>query len=333
LSGQKNCYEIDNSFDLGFNRSVPRKLLLFSALIASCTTPPDQVVLAKVGKEKIRAVELAKAFSEKADLYGEDLLKDPEGNLVVKKQLLNGLIEKRLLLQAVREKNISLSSEEEKSLRDRLQSGYGEGELEKVLAEKGIPLDEWLREQKEKFLIEKLIDREVYAAIRPAEEEIGEYYQKHRARFREPDRIRCRHIVTSKEEKAKKIFSLLEKGENFAAVAQKYSESPDREKGGDLGYIARGEYPAIFEQACFSLATGQTSDVIPSEYGFHLFRVVDKKPGRQLSLKEATPGIVARLQEEKGREALRRWLDDLHRNRKIAIDEEALKEVPLGGES
>lgn len=308
------------------------KILSLSVLLtflASCTTPPDQVVLARIEKEKVRVADLKKVFGEQADQYGEDLLGDPEGNFVVKKTLLNGLIERRLLLQIAREKNIVLTPEEEKLLINQLKSGYNEGELERILEEKRISLSDWLGQQKEKRLIEKLIEQEVTSHIQPDEPEIQEYYNKYRPRFREPDRVRCRHIVTNKQEKAKTILSLLEKGENFAAVAKKYSESPDRERGGDLGFISRGDYPTIFEQACFTLASGQTSDVIASEYGFHIFRVVDKKPGRQLSLKEATPRIVAELKEEKGRKALSEWLDQLHRNHKIAIDEEALKEVVL----
>ena len=306
--------------------TVPLFWFLLALLLSSCTTPPDQVVLAKVGREKIPAAELQRIFSEQADLYGEDLLSDPEGNFAVKKKLLNSLVEKRLLLQIAHEKKISLTPEEEQSVVKRLTSGYNSGELEKILEGKKILFDEWVGQQKEKRLIEKLIDQEVYSKIQPPPGEIEDHYKKNRHLYREPDRIRCRHIVTGKEEKARTILSLLNKGENFAAVAKKYSESPDRENGGDLGFLARGEYPAVFEQACFTLATGQTSDVVPSPYGFHIFRVVDKRPGRQIPLKEAAPQIVERLRGQKGKMSLKEWLDQLHRNHKITIDEEALKE-------
>src|SRR3989338_8163500 len=119
-------------------RLKPLFLVLPVFLPFSCATPPDQVVLAKVGSEKIRTAELKKAFEEQKGLYGEDILADPKGNFAVRKKVLNGLIEESLLLQAAAEKEIALTPEEEKSLGDQLRSGYSEGEFEKILSEKKI---------------------------------------------------------------------------------------------------------------------------------------------------------------------------------------------------
>jgi peptidyl-prolyl cis-trans isomerase C len=174
-----------------------------------------------------------------------------------------------------------------------------------------------------------LIQKEVASEIQPDDGEVADFYKKNKPLFRLPDRIRCRHIVTSKRDKAERIRSLLDKGENFASVAQKYSESPDRENGGDLGYIARGEYPEIFEKACFTLATGQTSDVISSEYGFHIFRVTDKQPTRQQTLPEVAEDIARTLREQKTGPKLKEWMDALYRNKKITIDEKALGAVSV----
>lgn len=296
----------------------------------SCSTPPDRTVLAQVDGEKIRAADLRNAFREERDQFGEDLLLDPEGLLTVKKMLLKGLIEETLLLQTAREKKISLTPEEEKALETQLRSGYAGGEFEKILEKKQISLEDWMIQQKKKRMIEKLLQEEIYSRHKPSPREVEAFFEKHRSRFVEPDRVRCRHIVANKEDKADTILSLLQKGEPFAAVAQKYSESPDREQGGDLGYMTQGEeYPDIFVQACFSLATGQTSAVIPSPYGFHIFRVVDKKPQRPLSLKEASPAIEALLREEKGRVMFRPWVDEIQRNKKIILDEKALQEVSI----
>lgn len=307
-----------------------RFLALALALLAACSGPAGPVVVATVDDEPILADDLKRILAEQADDYGPDVLGDPQGREVVKKSLLNNLIQEKALLQTAREKGISLSPEEEETLSEEIRAGYRQGELEKALREKSMSLEQWTARQKNKRLIEKLFDREIYGSITPTEKEIGDYYKKYRAAFRLPDRIRCRHIVTGKRDKAEKIRSLLEKGENFASVAKKYSESPERENGGDLGYIARGEYPEIFERACFSLATGQTSDVIASEYGFHIFRVTDKQPAHQQPLKEVSDRIADRLREEKAAPVLQAWIDTLFRNKKITVDEEAVKGVSIG---
>lgn len=314
------------------NRLPPsRHLLIWPCLlgILSCTPSSQQTVLARVGSEKIRIAEFLKAYREEAPNFDEALLKDPEGNLAVKRRVLNGLIEETLLFKIAREKEVNLTTEEEKTLVAQIKTGYSEGEWERMLEKKKISKVEWMERQKWKKKIEKMLDQEVFSKIQIDPAEVEAEYRKFPQRFREPDRVRCRHIVTHKEEKARTILSLLEKGEPFAVVAQKYSEGPERDQGGDLGFIARGDYPAIFEQACFTLATGQTSDVLRSPYGFHIFRVLEKKPGRQLSLEEASPVLSASLRDKKGQKALGEWLDELHRNEKIEVDEEALKKVSL----
>lgn len=310
---------------------MPQKFLIGLALLCtiSCAASKDEVILATVGTEKIRAKDLKKIFEKESESYDPEILQDTEGNFVIKKNLLNGLIQKTLLRQYAREKHIALTPEEKQALSDQLRSGYSEGELQNMLAGKKMAFEEWVREQEQKKVIDKLIDQEVYSKVPLTDEEIRSYYQKNRFLFREPDRIHCRHIVTNKKEKTETILSLLKSGENFAALAKKYSESPDAEKGGDLGFIAIGEYPAVFQQACFTLNTGQTSEVVSSEYGFHIFRVVEKRPGRQLSVGEATPEILKRLRKENAKPALRAWLDSLYQGRKILVDEKALKEVSL----
>lgn len=302
-------------------------LLLFP--LFSCARSPDEIVLARVEKEEIVVGDLKRAFGEHRDQYGDDLLSDPEGSFLIKKKLMNDLIEENLLLQIAREKNIALSREEDEAVSQQLKSGYSEGELERILQKKKITVDEWIGEQKMKKLVDKLLKQEIYSKASPGPKAIEDFYKKFRSEFRLPDRVRCLHIVSNKEDKAGTILALLKKGEPFASVAKKYSESPDRERGGDLGFIGRGDYPGVFEEACFSLPVGKTSDVIQSPYGFHIFHVVEKIPGRTLPLKEASPQIDARLREEIGRQNLRRWIDELHHTRKITLDEKALKEVSL----
>lgn len=298
-------------------------------LLIACAKSSAPAVVAVVDGEVIDANAFSAALSERLDDYGADVLKDAQGLKVVKKTVLDGLIQERVLLQAAKAKGVALTPEEEKAVDDGIRAAYGPGELEKILKQKNLSLEEWRQRQIHKRLIDKLIQKDVTADIQPSDEEVADYYKKNKPLFRLPDRIRCRHIVASKRDKAEKIRSLLEKGENFASIAQKYSESPDRENGGDLGYLARGEYPEIFEKACFSLGTGQTSDVVSSEYGFHIFRVTDKQPSRQQTLPEVASDIARILKEAKTTPKLKEWMDALYSNKKITIDEKALKGVSV----
>ena len=71
---------------------------------------------------------------------------------------------------------------------------------------------------------------------------------------------------------------LLRQGEDFAKVAKEHSLSPDREQGGDLGFFAKGEMPPEFDAIVFKLAPGRISDLVQSDYGFHIFLVAHRKP-------------------------------------------------------
>lgn len=304
-------------------------ILLGCVILYGCVSSADHRVLAHVGDGAIHVSDLKKIYAEESPEFSPEILADPEGSFTYKQTLLNNLIQEKLLLQTAEEKKITLTPEEEKRAADTLGEDYTQASLQKILESRHIRYEDWLRRQHAKALITKLIDQEITSKVSLDPGEVERYYQQHRKHFREPDRIHCLHIVAGKREKAKTIRSLLEKGENFAAIAKQYSESPDRDQGGDLGYIARGEYPAIFEAACFSLALGQTSDIVPSEYGFHVFRVIDKKPGHLLTLHEVRTTIEMQLREEKAKPLLRSWLDETYQNAKISIDEEALKGLSL----
>ncbi len=305
-------------------------ILGFLWTVTACTPPPDRVVLARVGGEKILVGDLKRALEEQKDIYGNEILKDPEGAAAIKKRALNALIEEKILIDEASRKKITLKPEEKKSLEEEIRDGYQKGELEGILKEKHLSTDDWIEKQEQRLLTRKLIDQEVTSQVEVRDEEIADEYRDNRGRYRLPDRIRCRHIVAGKKDKAQTIRVLLEKGENFANIARQYSESPDRDQGGDLGYIVRGQFPDIFERACFSLATGQTSDVLASEYGHHIFRVTERLPGRQKTLKEVEPEIAQRLRDEKAQKLVGPWLEALYKNAKIAIDEKALERFEVG---
>ena len=81
----------------------------------------------------------------------------------------------------------------------------------------------------------------------------------------------------------------------FPDLARRYSLSPDARVGGDLGFFARGTMPPAFDEVVFKLNVGGTSEVVSTEYGFHLFRVLEKKPGRKREFTEVRGVIEERM--------------------------------------
>ncbi|MCL4391485.1 MAG: peptidyl-prolyl cis-trans isomerase [Candidatus Parvarchaeota archaeon] len=86
------------------------------------------------------------------------------------------------------------------------------------------------------------------------------------------DKIRCAHILVQKESQAKEILDKIKKGESFSKLAQQYSLDSSRRKGGDLGFFGRGIMVKEFEKAAFSLQKGQVSEIVKTQFGYHIIK-------------------------------------------------------------
>jgi len=89
------------------------------------------------------------------------------------------------------------------------------------------------------------------------------------------DKIRCAHILVAKFTEAQEILDKLKKGESFAKLAQERSLDGSRKHGGDLGYFGRGMMVKEFEKAAFALQKGQISEVVKTQFGYHIIKRLD----------------------------------------------------------
>ena len=89
------------------------------------------------------------------------------------------------------------------------------------------------------------------------------------------DKIRCAHILVAKFSEAQEILDRLKKGESFTELAQERSLDGSRKRGGDLGYFGRGMMVKEFEKAAFALQKGQISEVVKTQFGYHIIKRLD----------------------------------------------------------
>jgi foldase protein PrsA len=108
--------------------------------------------------------------------------------------------------------------------------------------------------------------------IKVTEKELKEYYDNYKPK------IRASHILVKDEKTAKEIKAKLDKGEDFAKLAKKYSQDPgSAANGGDLGWFGPGKMVKEFEDAAYKLKVGQVSDPVKTDYGYHIIKVTDKE--------------------------------------------------------
>ncbi len=176
----------------------------------------------------------------------------------------------------------------------------------------------YFKENKEKYRIPAQI-KIAYLTLDPSDfvdkativdQEISDFYELNPERFKDPKQIKARHILfkvspnASKSEVGEAIeraIAVLKKarvGEDFAALARKYSQGPTASKGGDLGYITRGQMPKPFEERAFSLKAGEISGPVRTQFGWHIIKVDDIKDGAIKTLPEVRDQIVTTLKKD-----------------------------------
>lgn len=160
----------------------------------------------------------------------------------------------------------------------------------------------------ERSIVLQYLEARIFPSITITETQISEYYKNNLPEFRTPPKATVRQIVLADEPSAKKVKRELTRA-NFAELAEKYSITPEgQENGGIVGPFAKGDVPAVFDVS-FQMSPGQISQILKSTYGFHIIMLVEKKARKELSLKEASPKIKARLESQRKDEEYRKWLD------------------------
>jgi peptidyl-prolyl cis-trans isomerase D len=150
----------------------------------------------------------------------------------------------------------------------------------------------------------------VAETIQITDTQVQDYYNAHKDDYRTPERVHARHILLSTANKpkdevpkiqaqAEALLKQIKGGADFAEVAKKSSQDPgSAQKGGDLGWVSRGQMVKNFEDAVFTLKPNEISNVVTTEYGFHIIQVLEKQPAHLQTLDEVRPAIVLALKNQ-----------------------------------
>ncbi len=161
-------------------------------------------------------------------------------------------------------------------------------------------------------------------AAHVTDDQLRQAYQDNKDSYSIPERVRVRHILIKtqgkpKEDapklkaKAQDLLTQLQHGGNFAELATKNSEDPGSAvKGGELGWLLHGQTVPNFDKTAFTLAPGQTSGLVETEYGYHIIQVEEKQAARTQSFEEVKPQLMAEAQKQVATDSLKRAIDAAH---------------------
>ncbi len=279
---------------------------------------PEKGIVATINGEPITLAEFLERFA-RAGFKPEEA-----AAFEVKKDFLNRLIERIILLREAQRRRIKIGQDEINKRIQTLHTENGEN-VKDTLASMGIDFEKWKSDVWEDLMIERLVGREVKKNVSVAPSEVRRYYQDHPQEFEKPEQVRARQIVVDTEAEAKAVLEALKAGREFSAVARAKSTAPEAEKGGDLGYFARGDMPADFN-VVFDLHKGGISGIVKSPYGYHIFKLEDRRKAGKTGLDEAYQGIADKLRREKEDQRYEQWLKELRSRTKLEVSYEALKQ-------
>lgn len=295
--------------------------LLLGLLACQQHEEPSLPPLLEVGS---RQLTLQQFEHELATTYPDIAVLSTAEQLQLKQQLLKQLIDRELILGEACRLNVQLTPDELDSAMREVRGSYTAEEFEKILEQAGSSEESWLNALKLRLLTAK-VSSAVLTDIKVSDKEIETYYRAHKEEFRRPVEIRARQMLFKTREEAVKVRKMLLSGGDFATLARQYSQSPDRENGGALGYFSAGVLPAEFDEALFHLPVNRVSDPVKSSYGFHLFLVERKRRAGLRPYAAVKDEIAAKLYQQKEEAAFHQWLENLQQSTQTTIRLELLK--------
>ncbi|MEI6209804.1 MAG: peptidylprolyl isomerase [Desulfuromonadales bacterium] len=287
-----------------------------------------QGAVARVNGVTIDASELRRA--KKVMLRGQTV--PPEQQALVDKQALDQLLSAELLYQAAAKLEVN---DLDKQIDAKLAQGRARFTKEEDFAKaiKDLELNEKdLREYTRRdLLISKFVESEFVPKVKVTEDDSRTFYNQNPDKFSRSESVKASHILigvdtkASAEEKKKarekidKLRKELEGGADFAKLAKENSTCPSSQQGGDLGFFGKGQMVPAFEKSAFALKAGEISDVVETQFGYHIIKLTEKKPAESVPFKDVQAKIDEYLKGQKINAAVMEYLSEARKKAKIEI--------------
>lgn len=246
-----------------------------------------------------------------------------------RKTKLDQMILEKLMMNEIEKRGITLTDERKNELFDTqvqvilTQNQLTEEQLLEALKQQGLSsLEEYKQvffQQNESIMLLDQLQKRVTKDVTVDEATAKTYYDEHPEQFKTAESVHARHILLETEEEAKALLKELKNGADFAEMAKKHSTGPSGPNGGDLGYFARGDMVAPFEEAAFALQPGEISDVVETKFGFHLIKVEDAQPESMVTFEEAKDQIREVLAGQEMQNVWKQFMEDLRADAEVEI--------------
>ena len=304
-------------------------------------------VLDKVAAKVNSEIITLSVIEERAEILRQKYVGAPisisEQDLL--KEVLNMVIEERLQIQEGKKLGFVIDEDAVDAAMEEIikKNDLTEGQLQEMLKREGRTLKSYKNHIRDQIMVSKITRFEIGNRVKVSEKSIIKYYKENQKEFWQEGKVKARHILfiaergssekirREKLQQAKKILLKLRKGNDFAKLAMKYSEDISASNGGDVGFVGRGKMVPEFEEAVFNLKPGQVSDIVKTEYGYHIIKVEEVLPGKTLTLKDVKNRIHQILTMQMQKQVYDVWMNELKNSAfiEVTLFEDAAKNTSL----
>ena len=286
--------------------------------VASTVPSVSSTVVATVNGEDITMKELEKEYAQLP----------PDARLsYTKAMVLNDTIIQTLLLQDAKKKGIVVSDKEvdDTILALTEQFGVTRETFFKELESRGVSEQDAMELFRRRMIVSKLYDQ-IVGTANVSEADAKQFYDAHPDQFTlDQDMPRLSHILVNSSEQAESLLKQLKQSKNlsedFAKLAMENSlDTGSAALGGDLNFADKGMFVPAFEEAAFKLQVGQLSDVVKTEFGYHIILATDKKKAGLVPFAEVKGGLIPQMQDARDQQMISKYITDLHNTADIKIN-------------
>jgi peptidyl-prolyl cis-trans isomerase C len=299
------------------------------------TLPPDKIpaVVARVNGREIKKAELmdgAQVIQMRMAQAGQRV--NPTADLY--RRVLDQLIAIELLQQDAKVQGVTVSDAElQQAVAARKRGFPSEAVFKKALAQEGVTEDGFRRQTRDGIALQKYIATKLAPKATVPDQAARDFYEKHKAEMQVPESLHLRHILitvdpkapAAEREKARRkaqdVLKRAQGGEDFAKLAQEFSDDPgSKTRGGDIGLVPRGRTMPQFEAAAFALKKpNDLSPVVEVDYGFHIIQLVERKAPTTLSFDQVKDRIAQVLKQEEVQKMIQTRAQELRAKGKVEV--------------
>jgi peptidyl-prolyl cis-trans isomerase C len=288
-------------------------------------------VLAKIDGQPVGRDELETAVKDAEARAGRAVPADERD--AVYRGLLDRVILFKLLATEAKVRGITVTPQEITERIAQIKQQFpNEAEFQKELTKRHTTMPQLQEEQRRDLLNAKTIEAEVAPKLAVTDQDLDAFYKGNPEQFKEPESVRASHILVgvakdaapaakqAAKTEAEGLLKRVKAGEDFAALAKAHSkDSVSAAVGGDLNFFPKGQMVPPFDAAVFAMKPGEISNLVETDFGYHIIKLTDRRDGRVVPLAEVKDRLAEFLKQRKQQELVQQYLLSLKTKYRVEV--------------